>query len=212
MLDLGPAKERPATRERAALLPYLQARLGRWDGAAPTDDWHELTRLKSQVNNARRVGAAWGVEPNDLTLEDWQEVLVLHQYQCTYCDAADQRLTIDHRVPISRKGPNTKENVVPACGPCNTSKGTKTEEEFRIWKAQLTPAPVHQQRRAAGWPLACQRTSAPLTAHQERQIRAWVAEAVRCSGDPRVGLSDRARTQGCPLVPRSRRSQNGGAP
>jgi 5-methylcytosine-specific restriction endonuclease McrA len=31
-------------------------------------------------------------------------------------------LTMDHVVPLSKGGPHTKENVVPACRPCNARK------------------------------------------------------------------------------------------
>lgn len=42
---------------------------------------------------------------------------------CVYCgEIATQS---DHIWPSSRGGPDTLNNLVPACGPCNNSKGSK---------------------------------------------------------------------------------------
>lgn len=49
--------------------------------------------------------------------------------KCYYCSATND-LTIEHRIPLSRGGTNWPSNIVPACGLCNSKKGTKTEKEF----------------------------------------------------------------------------------
>jgi len=41
---------------------------------------------------------------------------------CAYCGATDRSLQRDCVLAISRGGRYTLDNVVPACGPCNTSK------------------------------------------------------------------------------------------
>ena len=41
---------------------------------------------------------------------------------CAYCGAADAPLQRDCVLAISRGGRYTLENIVPACGSCNTSK------------------------------------------------------------------------------------------
>ncbi len=48
---------------------------------------------------------------------------------CTYC-GTDDDLTIDHLVPLARGGPHCQDNLAVACRSCNSSKGTKTYEEF----------------------------------------------------------------------------------
>lgn len=48
---------------------------------------------------------------------------------CIYC-GSDGPLTLDHAVPLSRGGDNSLANVVPACFPCNASKGADTAYEF----------------------------------------------------------------------------------
>jgi hypothetical protein len=65
---------------------------------------------------------------------DWQIVRTIvfarDDYICAYCGSRDD-LHVDHRVPVSRGGANSLDNLVTACGPCNQSKGMKLLE---IWR------------------------------------------------------------------------------
>jgi 5-methylcytosine-specific restriction endonuclease McrA len=65
-----------------------------------------------------------------LTAEQWSAILVLYEGKCAYCGKAG-KMTMDHVVPVIRGGGTTANNVVPACQSCNSSKGTKTPEEWR---------------------------------------------------------------------------------
>lgn len=61
--------------------------------------------------------------------------LLLNSYnnKCIYCAVDVFRginLHLDHKVPLSRNGDHTLENLVPSCKVCNLKKGTKTFEEF----------------------------------------------------------------------------------
>ena len=40
-------------------------------------------------------------------------------------------LQVDHRVPLSRGGTNSIDNILPACRSCNGRKHAMTEAEFR---------------------------------------------------------------------------------
>lgn len=65
-----------------------------------------------------------------------QQFLAKIEYHGSRCYLCKTPLTIkelhmDHRVPLSRGGSNWPANLAPACGPCNLSKGRKTEREFR---------------------------------------------------------------------------------
>ena len=53
---------------------------------------------------------------------------------CAYCEQVftDSFLTRDHVFPVSRGGPNTWENVVASCGPCNKHKDNKTPTEANM--------------------------------------------------------------------------------
>ena len=61
---------------------------------------------------------------DDLTFEQWQEILVKYDHRCAYCGVPNPR-TMDHVVSISKGGLHTHSNVVPACRSCNSSKGSK---------------------------------------------------------------------------------------
>jgi hypothetical protein len=59
---------------------------------------------------------------------------------CWYCGAdtvrspqAMNEASIDHRIPISLGGTDDAENLVLACRSCNSEKGAKTADEFRLY-------------------------------------------------------------------------------
>ena len=63
-----------------------------------------------------------------LTADEWKRILEKYDYRCAYCGMPfSERLPItqDHVIPISKGGDHTKENVVPACKPCNSRKKDK---------------------------------------------------------------------------------------
>ncbi len=43
---------------------------------------------------------------------------------CYYCGrrVPPEELTMDHKIPLSRGGLSTRENIVPACKECNSKK------------------------------------------------------------------------------------------
>lgn len=53
--------------------------------------------------------------------------------RCAYCGTKIglSEVTADHKIPISRGGPDTAQNRVCACRPCNALKADRTVEEFR---------------------------------------------------------------------------------
>lgn len=48
-------------------------------------------------------------------------------YTCQYCNTpyTKNNLTLDHVIPLSKGGKTNWENIVAACGPCNTRKGNR---------------------------------------------------------------------------------------
>lgn len=69
--------------------------------------------------------------PRTLTYTEWQELISLYDNRCYYCTAYTSNPEREHRLPVSRGGGFTLENIVPACANCNRRKKNKTEEEFR---------------------------------------------------------------------------------
>ena len=50
---------------------------------------------------------------------------------CYYCHAdLEERFQVDYKIPLSRGGANTSENIVLACPSCNQRKGAMTDAEF----------------------------------------------------------------------------------
>lgn len=58
----------------------------------------------------------------DFTFEQWLEVQEENGYRCAYCLSSEVKLTMDHVIPILRGGQHTRDNIVPACKPCNSKK------------------------------------------------------------------------------------------
>lgn len=88
---------------------------------------HRIQRIVSQRNiQARRAGARGEIAP-----DQWRRLLKRHGFRCFYCGTKllPANRTIDHKIPLSRGGANTINNVVPACRPCNQRKMRLTAKE-----------------------------------------------------------------------------------
>lgn len=72
-------------------------------------------------------------------------VLRRDRHRCGYC--AGWARTVDHIRPRSRGGPNTWNNLVAACGPCNTRKADRTPDEAGMRLLWEPKAPTDMQRR-----------------------------------------------------------------
>lgn len=70
---------------------------------------------RQHARRAATVGTFTGAEWRSIPFNDI----------CSYCGKTGE-MTIDHVVPISAGGTNSTENIVPACGRCNSSKGNKS--------------------------------------------------------------------------------------
>ncbi len=93
--------------------------------------WPSVVRLKGYV----RV-------PYRRVLLTRRNVLRRDTHRCQYCGATE-RLTLDHVLPKSRGGPDTWENLVAACVPCNNRKGNKTPDEAGMTLARPPFRPSH---------------------------------------------------------------------
>lgn len=89
----------------------------------------ELMKAERQSRRARLKGAG-GL----LTASEWQDILVEFDNRCAYCGDVLIEATQDHVTPLSRGGRHERSNVVPACRVCNSSKGSKTADEFRAMR------------------------------------------------------------------------------
>jgi 5-methylcytosine-specific restriction endonuclease McrA len=89
-------------------------------------------RLKNKVaehdSHARRFGGDY-----TLKVSEWIEILKACEGRCHYCkkQVGYEQLIMEHMTPLSWEGANSKENVVPACISCNSSKGGRDVKTWR---------------------------------------------------------------------------------
>lgn len=90
----------------------------------------ELVRFDTQLMQDAEIsgveyqqGELFGYEVREYLLEKWGR-------RCAYCGAAGVPLQVEHIIPRSRGGSDRISNLTLACEPCNSTKGTRTAEEF----------------------------------------------------------------------------------
>jgi 5-methylcytosine-specific restriction endonuclease McrA len=120
------SKAHPERRRAAKRLYYARhperhkAAMAIYNRAHP-----EVLRAKSSAYRARAREAE-----GHFTSAEWRDLVAHHQRRCAYCLVVAP-LEVDHRIPLKRGGTNWIANILPACGPCNRTKGQLTEAEFR---------------------------------------------------------------------------------
>ena len=58
-----------------------------------------------------------------------RNILRRDNYQCQYCGARENKLTIDHVLPRKSGGQASWENLVAACAGCNNKKGERRPDQ-----------------------------------------------------------------------------------
>lgn len=88
---------------------------------------NNIERIRHNINayKTKRRGL-----PATLTVDEWKQILKFYNNLCAYCGQESNILHKEHKIPVSRGGGYTRENIVPACPSCNSSKRSKTPEEF----------------------------------------------------------------------------------
>jgi len=83
-----------------------------------TPAWREMERVKAENRRALIGGDV-------VTAEEWNLILDRFGHRCAYCTDGGVRLEMDHLVPLTKGGRHVPKNIVPACKPCNSSKGNR---------------------------------------------------------------------------------------
>lgn len=92
-------------------------------------DWQRRNRDKRNTQMQKR--RAWKqASGGSHTTDQWKTLVAQYDHRCAYCKE-QKPLTRDHIVALSRGGTNDISNILPACLSCNSSKGTKTLDEWR---------------------------------------------------------------------------------
>jgi len=79
--------------------------------------------VKAQNARALKMGAA-----GTFTYEEWMLLCEHFEDKCVSCGQPNDRLCMDHVVPLSRGGTNFIENLQPLCRPCNSGKRAKSTD------------------------------------------------------------------------------------
>jgi hypothetical protein len=90
----------------------------RWYKQENKEKLREKNRDYDRKRNANLRAELHGVEGR-LTLEEVRQIMAAGN--CHYC-GREERLTLDHVVPLSKGGENRPENIVCSCRWCNASK------------------------------------------------------------------------------------------
>lgn len=60
-----------------------------------------------------------------LTVEEWRAICQQYDNRCHWCGEKITEMSQEHLRPKSQGGGFTKENIVPACVPCNNGRGER---------------------------------------------------------------------------------------
>jgi len=99
-------------------------------------------RKKNQKKN-RELAKSWGLKNREyvlwnariqdykrkkavgtFSLNEWNLLKRKYNYRCAKCKKR-KKLTVDHKIPLSKGGTNWIDNIQPLCMQCNCSKGNK---------------------------------------------------------------------------------------
>lgn len=105
--------------------------------------WRENNKRKAWAYNWLNKNAKRGGPISD-EVRAWVKSLT-DETPCTYC--GDPFGTLDHIVPVSAGGTNARENLTPACLPCNLRKNSLGVEVFlhRLQNEYRRPRPDDHQ-------------------------------------------------------------------
>lgn len=87
------------------------------------------------ISRRQRKKNAYG---NGITKQEWLEIMNSTNWTCFYCGEYiggknNKNRTLDHIIPICKGGPHIKENLIPACKSCNSSKHNKMPFEWEVF-------------------------------------------------------------------------------
>jgi len=107
-----------------------------------------IKQTKKNLNikeNSRYKSSAIGNSQNSLirnilsnlgeeffTEKDWEETKKYFSNKCAYCGKFEDKLVMDHAVPINREslGEHRIGNLIPSCNSCNSKKSSKNFKDF----------------------------------------------------------------------------------
>lgn len=95
---------------------------------------YALEHLQETYIRNKKRDATKRLLPATLTLEQWENIKKHFSHKCAYC-GREEKLTIEHFVPVSKLGELSVGNILPICSHCNSSKG---DRKFGPWFKRQT--------------------------------------------------------------------------
>ena len=126
------ARFRERHPERAREIARLAYERHREKRLALAARWAEANPQRKAAAEQRRRAAKRGTGGDGVEAVAWLALIAAAGGRCNYCGEI-RRLTMDHRIPLSRGGRHEIANIIPACKPCNSRKNTRTEDEYRAF-------------------------------------------------------------------------------
>lgn len=100
--------------------------------------------LSSMKSRSQKVGVKF-----ELTVEEVRMMLYdAYGSPCKYCgrQLVLKNMVFDHTIPISHGGESIRSNLQIVCRPCNSVKGSLTEEELKMLLDWLETVPANLKR------------------------------------------------------------------
>src|SRR5438270_5050523 len=97
------------------------------------DDWIRTVNSEIQVPRVIRL-LGYEKLPKQTVKFNRRNIFARDNNQCQYCGRKfpTSELSLDHVIPRSQGGQNTRENIVCACVGCNVRKGGRTPKEAHL--------------------------------------------------------------------------------
>lgn len=121
------AKDPELTRERQRIYKAKESAKQAAKEWRQRPEQREILRVREKVRYARRRCPEGSEGLNRAT---WSRIVAAFDGACCYCGTAEEKLTLEHIVPLSKGGTNKISNLAPACADCNGRKKNKFIEQF----------------------------------------------------------------------------------
>jgi len=114
----------------------LKTQAGAWNARNPEKRRaivaaHHVRHLDASRLAARAKSSNRRALCGTMDAEAVSAVLASSGGECVYCGVIAP-LSVDHVDPVIKGGTNSRDNLLPCCKPCNSSKGAKPVEEWLL--------------------------------------------------------------------------------
>jgi 5-methylcytosine-specific restriction endonuclease McrA len=96
-------------------------------------------RIREMLRLGRRVYGERELQEIPVLVRGWLTLVEAYGSKCVFCGSAGDAITleIEHLTPKIRGGVDTVDNLAPACRRCNSSKKSRTIEEFAEYAKRI---------------------------------------------------------------------------